>query len=149
MVFALDMISSILVITFGSRHSASMSLQNSAQLISPRFWYISRYLSTISASYPFSVSSALMPSRPILSYLSRLMSIEAMSSSANPAFFAAPRSICLSLMWIVKSVIPTSENILESISDVAATSSISARFVLSPSISISHWVNILNRPFCG
>ena len=93
-----------------------------------------------------SVSSFFTPSIPILSSLSSIINTALMSFSSIPLAFTRALSIFLSLILRVNLFLGQS---FESTPVVASISSISAAFVASPSMSISHCVNCLNLPFCG
>jgi len=100
---------------------------------------------TAETAKPFSVNSALTPSAPILSILSKLMQTESSWSAAKPIFSSMARRMRRSLMLIVKSVKP----IFSRARAVTSISSTSALGEESPRMSMSHWTNSRRRPFCG
>ena len=98
---------------------------------------IPRYVSMLSLLKPSFSSSSATPSRPILSILSRMINTVSKLSSGKPLYCAIALRIFLSLIRIVKlwkSSLPSSVV-------VTMTSSISARYVDSPRISMSHCMN--------
>ncbi len=117
-----------------SLSSASSSLSKSAAYVSMAF-----------SGKPCSSRSFFTPSRPILSILSRLMNTSSKRFSGKPEQAAIAFKIRRSLILIWKFSNPS----LPSVVVVARISSISARFVGSPIISISHCMNWRYLPFCG
>ena len=96
-----------------------------------------RYFSIDSFAQPSFSSSSATPSSPILSILSKIINTVSKSSSANPLYAAIAFKIRRSLMRISKFLNPSFPIVVV----VAKISSISARFVGSPIISMSHCIN--------
>ena len=94
---------------------------------------------------PFSVSSASTPSMPILSSLSNVMHTLSNSFSAKPICINTARNSLLSFNLTLKFFMPIACNAFV----VVKISSISESLDSEPIISISHWINSLNLPFCG
>ena len=74
-----------------------------------------------------------------------MMNTLSKSASSNWQAWAMAFRICRSFTRTVKPVKPS----LHSMVVVAPISSISARLVASPRMSMSHWVNWRKRPFWG
>ena len=96
-------------------------------------------------SNSFSVSSALTPSIPISSILSNVMHTLSSSSSANPICISTALKSLLSFNLTLKFLSPIAFKALV----VVRISSTSESDDSEPIISISHWINSLNLPFCG
>ena len=93
------------------------------------------------SSKPSAKSSAVTPSVPILSSLSRMIKTDSSLSSGKPTERAMARRMRRSLTHTVKPGRSVFSKILESINPVAPINSISAKIEPSPKMSISHWVN--------
>ncbi len=97
----------------------------------------SRADATASAATPRAVSSAVTPSQPILSSLSRVMKKLVWLSGGRPMLAASALRKRRSERRTVVLRSPTAA----SASVVASISSISASTDSSPMMSMSHWVN--------
>ena len=138
-----------------SRNPSSFSRQYSTPAVSGVISSnIFRYFSTdsfakpassSSLAKPSSSSSFATPSRPILSILSRMINTVSKLSFGNPLYSAIAFRIRRSLIRIVKFL----KSSFPSSVVVARISSISARLVGSPRISISHCMNWRYLPLCG
>ena len=130
---------------FSSLSIASFSPQSSltASNVTGCFSKREERLSMAEAANPFSVSSFLTPSSPILSSLSNVMHTLASSSSANPVFVRIVFKRPLSFIFTLKFLSPMLKRALV----VVFINSISQFSDELPRMSISHCTNSRRRPF--